>query len=487
MIFRKLLFFSVLAVMALTLATSCQDKPTKQRNAVEADSLINVAYKMRDYQKLLSIVDLHQSQGSISKMKGYYWKGYAYSRLRQTPEAENAWRDAVSLSIDNDEDLKYYTMSSNRLAGLLYLQGNYEGTIRVAMKSMQKISDRDYTNNIDFANMLAFVGCCQVKLQRLEKADENFAEAWEHYLTATDGSTNISDFTGSLVGIIAITDAYIQTGQYKMGFEWTHRLEDMLSRYRQQPMANDDYIDKQWARLNFYRACALEGLNNKEDAEKAYNTALTTRYAKTGDGKIEATTYLMQAQRWKEATDMFSVLEKQIKRYDLKYNLDNILLYMQPKFKANLLAGCRDSAIAEGLRICLSLDSAIILERQNSAIEQSTIYETEGKERELAEESAAQSHQLLLMNGLFLGLLIIAFTGFLYYRHKKAIRYERSLQRMANDIHAPLHQILQSAQRLSSPGEPLTDDERAQIDHDIKSGIDDITNLVNQLKQQISK
>ncbi len=487
MTFRKLHFFIVLAVIAPTLATSCQNEPAKQRNAVEADSLINVAYKMRDYQKLLSIVDLHQSQGSISKMKGNYWKGYAYSRMRQTPEAEKAWREAVSLAIDNDEDLKFYTMSSNRLAGLLYLQGNYEGTIRVAMKSMQKISDRDYTNNIDFANMLAFVGCCQVKLQRLDQADENFTEAWEHYLKATDGSTNISDFTGSLVGIIAITDAYIQTGQYKMGFEWTQRLEDMLSRYRQQPMANDDYIDKQWARLNFYRACALEGLNNKEDAEKAYNTALTTRYAKTGDGKIEATTYLMQAQRWKEAADMFSVLEKQIKRYDLKFNLDNILMYMQPQFKANLLAGHRDSAIAEGVRICLSLDSAIILERQNSAIEQSTIYETEGKEREQAEASAAQSHQLLLMNGLLLGLLIIGFAGFLYYRHRKAISNELSMQRVAQEIDAPLHQILQSTQRFSAHSEPLTDDDYAQIDRDIKSSIDGITNMINQIKQQISK
>ncbi len=417
--FRNIITASFIVLLALSAMTSCQKKQMSNHEAIVADSLINEAYKMRDYETLLSIVELHHSRGAIADMKANYWKGYANSRMRKTPQAEKAWREAITLDINNDEDLQFYTKSANRLTGLLYLKGNYEGTIHVALRAIKTLREKQYTNNIDYSNILAFVGCCQVKLQRLEKASESFNEAWDHYLQTTEESDNIADFTGSLVGIIAITDTYIQMGEYNMGYEWTGRLESMLNRYYDQPMADDEYIDKQTARLNFYKATALEGLSRKSEAAKAYNTAMKTHYAKTLDGKIESTTYLMKAERWQEAADMFNVLDKQFQRYDLLKNLDNILLYVQPKYIANLNAGRRDTAMAISMRIMESLDSIIIHERQNSAIEQSTIYETEGKERELVAQSAQTLEQRLIIATIVLALVILGFSFYTYYLRRK--------------------------------------------------------------------
>jgi len=481
--FRRLITVITAVVLTATAMTSCHEEQVKDHNAMEADSLINVAYKMRDYEQLLSVVEMHHSRGSIADMKACYWRGYANSRLRHTRMAENAWREAITLDINNDEDLKYYTMAANRLAGLLYMKGNYEGTIRVAMRAIQNLKERGYTGNMDYSNILAFVGCCQVKLQRLDKAAQNFNDAWDQYLKATDDSEDISDYTGSLVGIISITDAYIQVGEYNMGYEWTRRLESMLDRYRDQPMADDDYIDKQWARLNFYKATALEGLGKKDEAAEVYHTAVKTHYAKTGDGQIEATTYLMKAGRWKEAADMFDVLEKQFQRYDLLTNLDNILLYLQPKYIANLNAGRRDTAVAISMSIMESIDSVIINERQNSAIEQSAIYETEGKERELAVQDAEQSQQQFIVVAIALILVVMVFALFLYYRHQASVRQEKSLRSISRNIHAPLSQILESAQRLTANQEPLSDDDRAKIDQDIKTSISAIASMIEKLKQ----
>ncbi len=472
-----------LALLTMTALSSCRQEQAADHNAREADSLINVAYKMHDYDRLLSMVELHQSRGAIADMKASYWKGYANSRLRHTRRAENAWREAITLDINTDEDLKYYTMSANRLAGLLYMKGNYEGTIRVAMRAVQNLKQRGYTGNMDYSNILAFVGCCQVKLQRLDKAAQNFNEAWDHYLQATDDSENISDYTGSLVGIISITDAYIQVGEYNMGYEWTGRLESMLDRYRDQPMADDDYIDKQWARLNFYKATALAGLGKMDEAAEVYRTAVKTHYAKTSDGQIEATTYLMKAGKWKEAADMFDVLDKQFKRYDLITNLDNILLYLQPKYTANLNAGRRDTAIAISMGIMENIDSVIINERQNSATEQSAIYETEGKERELAVQNAEESQKQFIAVAVLLVLVVLGFALFLFRRHKTAISQERSLKSASHDINASLTQILTSTQRLIANQEPLSDDDRAQIDREIKESVSHITDMVKRLKQ----
>ena len=123
--------------------------------------------------------------------------------------------------------------------------------------------------------------------------------AWQHFLQATESSDDIANYTSAIIGIVTITDTYIQTGHDQEAKDWTDRFDSMLLRYRQHPQADDNFIDKQWARLNFYRACILERLNERVEAQKAYQVALTTKYAKTSDGQIEATSYLMEAGRAK--------------------------------------------------------------------------------------------------------------------------------------------------------------------------------------------
>ena len=304
-------------VLIAALFISCKEQRVTPQH-VAVDSLINIAYQARNYDSILSLATLHQQEGTLSSIEACYWRGYAYSRLRKMRMAEIEWKHAVAQPIETDEDLVFYAQSANRLAGLLYLKADYAEVIRVALPAIRLLEEKHYTMNNDYSNLLTFVGSCELKLGHPADAARNYDQAWQAYQQITQANYNIDSYTSSIVGLVTIVDAYIQTGHYQDALDWTTHLGNMLQQCRQLPGVRDAYIDKQWARHCLYRASALEGLGKKEEAAQSYQLALQTQYAKTGDGKVEASNYLMAAHRWNEAADNLQVLAAQLAKYDFK-------------------------------------------------------------------------------------------------------------------------------------------------------------------------
>ena len=493
---------TTLLILAAILFTSCEEHQASQHKDVAADSLINSAYKVRDYNLILNLADLHQQAGTLSNQKACYWRGYAYSRQRKMRMAEMEWKTAISLSIDDEEDLEYYAHSANRLAGLLFLKSDYSEAIRVAVAATTLLKKENYTMNTDYANLLTFIGSCQLKIGHFGEAANNYALAWQHYQQITEEDKSIVNYTSSIVGIVNIVDAYIQTAHYHEAIEWINRFDDMLQLCRLHPQAKEEFIDKQTARLNLYRSCALEGLGRKKEAERAYNTALGTQYAKTSDGKLEATSYLMAAQRWNEAADKFQVLETQENRYDLKMTLDNIQTYLLPKYLANVGAHRIDSAIVIGTRICHSLDSAIMWQKQDDAAELATIYETQQKESEIMEQQANISKIYFIGTTIALVLVVFAFCLFIFFRHRSSMRLEAAyhdlelanaraeessrmksdfIQQISHEIRTPLNVLSGFTQVLTTPDMMLDETTLKNINQKITENTNRITGLVNKM------
>lgn len=494
--------FLLVFVVIFAALSSCQEHKQVGLRSSEADSLINVAYKLRDYERIVSLADLHQQTGALSDMKAYYWRGYAYSRLRRMRQAEVEWKQAVARNIENAEDLEYYSKSANRLAGLLYIKYDYEATMRVAMPAIKLLNEKQYTQNTDYANLLTFIGNCQLKLGNTKDAAISYNDAFRCYLQVIDANDEISNYTSSIVGIITITDAYIQTSHFQEAFEWLDRFDSLLLRYRQHPMADDAYLDKQSARLNLYKACVLLGLNRNAEAERAYQMAERTQYAKTGDGQLESAKYLMAAHRWTEAADKYKELEKQINSYDIRITFDIVTTYLLPKFRAEVGAHRQDSAISTGKWISNLLDSAIVWERKNGALELATIYDTQLKETEIMEQQASLSHQRFLTTAITLVLVVFGFVLFIYFRHRAARRLETAyhhleianaraeessrmksnfIQQISHEIRTPLNILSGFTQVITSPNVQLDDEEMADVRRQIIDNTNRITNLVNKM------
>lgn len=488
-------------VLIAALFISCKEQRVTPQH-VAVDSLINIAYQARNYDSILSLANLHQQEGTLSSIEACYWRGYAYSRLRKMRMAEMEWKNAVAHTIETDEDLAYYAQSANRLAGLLYLKADYAEVIRVALPAIRLLKEKNYTMNNDYSNLLTFVGSCELKLGHPADAARNYEQAWQVYQQITQANHHIDSYTSSIVGLVTIVDAYIQTGHYQEALDWTTHLGNMLQQCRQLPGVRDAYIDKQWARLCLYRASALEGLGKKEEAAQSYQFALQTQYAKTGDGKVEASNYLMEAHRWNEAADNLQVMAAQLAKYDFKMSQETIHTYLLPKYLANVKANRLDSAIAVGIWICEALDSAIVWQKRDDAAELATIYETQQKENELMKQRSSLSDLRLLTVYITLVLVILGFGLFIFFRHRAAVRLEKAyydleraniraeessrmksdfIQQISHEIRTPLNILSGFTQLLTMPDMKYDKATLDNIKDQITENTDRITNLVNKM------
>ena len=86
--------------------------------------------------------------------------------------------------------------------------------------------------------------------------------------------------------------------------------------------------------------------------------------------------------------------------------------------KANVLAGRKDTAIAVGMKIVECFDSALSSQKQNAAAELATVYDTQGKERQIAEQQIRLSRARVLALVVSIITLTVFFVIFTIIRHR---------------------------------------------------------------------
>ena len=500
---RKYRILNILltAVLMAVILTACDHKVEKVDD-VNADSLLNVAHKRHQYDRLLELADTLQATGHITSIHANYWRGYSYSRQRMLRLSEKYWREAVNSEIHNLEDLRYYAKSANRLSGDLLLKGEYEATMKVAVPAIEKMAEAHYLTNSDYAYLKAAVGCCQLKMGSPDEAVTNFNQAYNLFYEVVEKEPFRSNFRTAIAGIIKITEAYIQANRFREAYEWTEKFKTFLDYYKQTSDPEPDFVDKQQARLNIYSASALEGLGKHAEARKAYDEAMKSNYAKSGEGKVESISYLMLAGRWEEAADNYEVLDKQMEKFSINPSMDIIRQYLLPKYRANLAAHRIESANAMSRRICDELDEAIDLMQRDAAMELTTLYNMQQKENELSERKTDLVRQRYFATILTLVLVIFCFVLIIYYRHQSSMRLERAyvklaeanertkessrmktsfIQQISHEIRTPLNILSGFTQIVTSPDIKLDQETKLDLNEKIVESTNRIAELVNKM------
>lgn len=411
----------VLLVSAVLAACNRMRKVTQPKMA-RADSVIFDVGVIKDYERMRALSDSFELTKDISALDANRWRGVSYYRQGQYRLAEIYYRRAIGNEIRSQQDLVSYIKVARRLSELLLVKGDFEGALRIAIPAVAKMDEQGVGSDIDYAILLNNIGCCQLNLGRNEEANKSFLTARGHYENRWKTDSTSRGFQEAVVGTVYTSMAYINMRRYSEAVYWIDRTEMLLNKYRQCPDARSEYFDEYQGRIEIMRAVAMQGLDKPKEARVAYQAFLKTNYSKTGGGRINANDYLVAAKRYAEAADNYRDLDKTMSEWGMEPSLDNIQLYMLPKFRANDMAGRRDSARVIAERIFELLDTAIISQKNSATAELATIYDTQGKEAEIARQQADLSKQRLISTGVALVLVIVFFIVYTLHRRRATHR-----------------------------------------------------------------
>ena len=403
---------------------SCNNVANKRLalKASKADSILFDVGVAKDYDRIKVLADSFEKAGIISPLNANRWRGVAYYHEGHYRMSEMYYRKAVECEVKNTEDQLSYNKCARRLSELLLVKGDYEGALMVAIPAVKKMEESGIGSDIDYAILLNNIGCCQLNLGQDKEANESFLTARGHYANRWQSDSTSRGFQEAVIGTVYTSLAYINTRRYAESIYWIDRTEMLLNKYRQRPDARSEYFDEYQGRIEIMRAVAMQGLDKPDEAAKAYQAFLKTDYSKTGPGHINANDYLVAAHRYKEASDNYRYLDQTMAHWGMEPSLDNIQLYMLPKYRANAEAGRKDSARVMGERILMLLDSAITGQKNSATAELATIYDTQGKEAEIANQQAVLSRQRLLATGVALVLIIVFFIIYTLHRRNATQR-----------------------------------------------------------------
>ena len=153
----------VTVVAALFLSGCGGGSKERERLGREAEDMVNKAYEVRDYQRIIELVDSLKQLGSISEGKAYYWLGYAYDRLMQKRIAELYWKKGIAAVEKSTEveDVEVYATIAQRLTSLMNVWGEYEAAQEIALPAIEQLEKLGCDSTSDYANLLIYEGCYQ--------------------------------------------------------------------------------------------------------------------------------------------------------------------------------------------------------------------------------------------------------------------------------------------------------------------------------------
>jgi hypothetical protein len=131
--------------------------------------------------------------------------------------------------------------------------------------------------------------------------------------------------------------------------------------------------------------------------------------------------YLVNSKRFKEAADNLMGLDKFLQEYSVEMTMDNISGYVQ-KMQANLGAGRRDTVVYVARQIVENFDSCLTRQKEMDAARLATIYDTQGKERQISQQQAEILKQRVIGLIVAIVLLTIFFIIYTLLRRRAAKR-----------------------------------------------------------------
>jgi len=417
----------IIAAILLLGCTGRQNKPTAgdifdETNLPAGEKMILEAQDNYDTKRWMALADSLGKAGAISAVTANYYYAGAAIHKGMLKEAEKYLKDATADSLPDPADMRLYLRSRALLSRVLTTEGDFEGALKEAIPTLAMMDSLGCKDYGDMSQVHIVIGECQQNLHMPAEAAAAFDKAYTLLQQWMSADTTGTYMPRIIIRLDNISSGYINTSEYAKAKIWLEREDSALAIYNTKPNVIEKQADLLKGSIQLDLAEVCQNLGLSDEAARHYDEHRQTHYSTHHIALITACDYLLAAGRYAEAADNYSHLDYVFEKRDLDLSLDNIGHYLLPKMRANVLAGRKDSAIATSMQIYECFDSALTSQKQDAAAELATVYDTQGKERKIAEQQMRLSRARVLALAVSIIALTIFFVIFTIVRHRAAKR-----------------------------------------------------------------
>ena len=495
--------------LALTVAASCTDHRhptvTEDYGLNRADSIVSDLGDERDQPRVLAAIDSLEQAGELSPVKTIFYRTISYNllglrrtSLRLYHQLDNIDFKNLTTKIEQD----FYVYSYNNYVRVLCDMKRYDRALRTAYAADRKLKAAGHDGFTDHHDIAQIIGECQLYLGQEGEAVKSFQKSLAGVHTRLATYHDPLDYRECQKTMNAIANIYIETKRYDEATPWIDVQDSLFAIADKHPHRDSVFIDEMKADINYTKALLALGQGRTDDAERAFNEYRSTNLAKDMGSIISSNEYLILTHRYEEAAHNYEQLDHYLKANGYKADFENFGHYMIPKFRANLLAGHRDSALRVASIIAEYYDTALVRQRRIDSDLLTTFYDTEGKERQIAEQRAELSQQRLFTVIIGTAVFVIFFIIYTIQRRRAyqkldetnrqlRIANERAeessrmktkfIQQITHEVRTPLNVLSGFTQVLATPDIEISSEELQSISQKIVDNSERITHLMDKM------
>ena len=470
-----------------------------------ADSIIDKISDTREYDYMLFAIDSLNNIGELSKTKYLFYRTITLNLINQQLQSLKLYYQLDTLDlkqIKTQTDIESYVYTYNNYVRMLSDMRRFDRALREANKADKRLKSIGYTTFTEHHDIAQIIGECQLYMGEEDSAAISFQKSLAGIYKRMEHHNGPLDLRECQKTMNAIAKAYIHKEMFDKVESWITIQDTLYNMAARDSRRDSVYLDEMSAEINYSKALLAIKQGKKKEAEQAYELYKQTNTAKGLYNVVNNNEYLMFAGRYAEAARNFERLDEFLLGNGYRCDLENIGRYMIPKYRANMLAGRRDSAIHVANVIAEYYNRALTDQKINDADLLTMVYDTEGKERQIAEKEAEISKQRLV--AVVIGLIVLTLFFHIYgmmrrraYRKLDATnkqlklaneRAEESsrikskfIKQISHEVRTPLNVLSGFSQVLAYTDIEIDKEELKSIRKKIVENTERITQLVDKM------
>jgi len=350
-------------------------------------------------------------------------RGNIYGQLMRLRFAEFYLRKAICQEL-HDEWPRGYYMGIYNLGLSLQERSNLEEALKVAKAGCEEAEkESDPSLKIWETSLQYIIGGCQLKLKQLNEGDKTMQRCYSQLMERAAADTTHASI--EQVGTMSTNIALDYYNHYReAAMPWIERAEkalDLLAEHnkRSRQPSNEPVMR---VKLQMIKAVIYVTDNQTDKAKEAYSAVMASPFAEHPILLSDRLVYLEMTNQWDAAANIVQEYADFNEDLDIEdYTMEN-LSYLGESYNIYEKAGKKDEAAKIARQMAHIVDSVRLYQDKNDAAELAVIYDTQGKEQQIAEQQMRLSRARVLALAVSIIALTIFFVIFTIVRHRAAKR-----------------------------------------------------------------